>query len=94
MNPFILACGCGGSAYNEINERQGGHTNRKGSVMRNVEYDALMSKLESLLLDTKEAAIAARRESEPMSHDRRLLMWVTSELNNMIDAVVDRDGID
>ena len=62
--------------------------------MRDAEYDALMGKLESLLLETKAAAIEARRESEPMSHDRRMLMWVTSELNSMIDAVIDRDGID
>jgi uncharacterized protein (DUF736 family) len=57
-------------------------------------YNELMGELESLLVEAKAAAVSARRESEPMSRDRRMLMWITSELANMIDAVVDRDGID
>lgn len=57
----------------------------------NTDYDQLMSELESLLVEAKRTAVAARRASEPMSRDRRMLMWLTSELSNMIDAVVDRD---
>ena len=55
-------------------------------------YGDLMGKLESLLVEAKATAVEARRESEPMSHDRRMLMWITSELSNMVDAVMDCDG--
>lgn len=55
-------------------------------------YGELMGKLESLLVEAQAMAVEARRASEPMSHDRRTLMWITSELDNMVDAVVDCDG--
>lgn len=57
----------------------------------NTDFDQLMSKLESLLVEAQSTAVAARRASEPMSRDRRMLLWLTSELNNMIDAVVDHE---
>lgn len=55
------------------------------------DFDQHMNTLESLLVEAKKAAVAAQRESEPMSRNRRLLMWINSELSSMIDAVVDHD---